>query len=147
MSLNITDIYVDSCMFLNIDELYISNKEFDNVIEYYSIVLLNDKYYFKKIIQYKKKFHYEIIMELLNHTRLKYFNKLINEKCVTIKHNIYLSYYTVDIDFFGKEIIKRNRLLIYEKHDVIPLTEWNDTLEASNIIEHGFKQKHEKSIL
>lgn len=138
---------VESCRFLGIDQLYIGKSDINNN-EYNSIILLDNKYYLKKYIYYSNDC-YEIVIKPLEHIeqpKLNYFNKIIDDKTVTIKDDIYLLYSILCIDSSGIQKIERCTQLLYEKNDSIPFSEWINTLKAASFIDASFFERYRNII-
>ena len=133
---------VESCRFLGIDQLYIGKSDTNNNNDIYeSIILLDNKYYLKKYIYYSNDC-YEIIIKPLEQPNLDYFNKIIDNKTVTIKDDIYLLYSILFIDSSGIQKIEKCAQLLYEKNDSIPFSEWINTLKASIFIDLSFFERY-----
>jgi len=139
------DVFFNTCKFFDIEQFFICYRKnrTTKVVVYYSLILIDNKYYLKKYTKFDKDY-YEIAYEPLFYSDSELYDKTYDDKLVTIKDDVYLTYKIYDNELDDK--ISACKKLLYKKNDIISFRKWNDTLMEANNIDISFFRKYNNII-
>jgi len=139
------DVFSNTCKFFDIEDFFICCRKniHTKIITYYSLIQIDNKYYLKKYTKFNKD-HSEVIYEPLCYADSEIFNKIYNDKLVTIRDDVYLSYKIYDNELGNNMCVCKK--LLYKKNDIISFRKWNDTLMEANNIDISFFRKYNNII-
>ena len=105
---------IQICDFLNIDEYYVTYKKYDDYIVYYSILKMNNSWYFHYIVKYDDDYT-SISIKKIDTSNINIFENSdiamietpieehINEYCEKYD-DIYIKYYHIEYDWGKNEV-------------------------------------------